>query len=143
MLMYERRIENSVIKITKELKRFQVIRRIELEATDKQREPSPSLRDKAATQREDAFVKHGQDAHATIRQSTTRYTPVEKKDDLKKQTQFAVIQIGAKSYLKREYDNNPAGEVEENKANRSQFQAHSSLNGSDVGEIATAVRASQ
>ena len=96
MLMYERRIENSVIKITKELKRFQVMRRIELEDADKQREPSPSLPDEAATGCE----------------------PARKNTDLKKQSQFAVIQVGAKSYLKREYDKNPAGEVEENKANR-------------------------
>jgi hypothetical protein len=54
-------------------------------------------------------------------ESASRCTPAEKKCDLKKQSQFAVIQIGAKSYLKRGYDNNPAGEVEENKANRSQF----------------------
>jgi hypothetical protein len=49
MLMYERRIENSVIKITKELKRFQVIRRIEKQDAEKI-EPSTSLRDEDATQ---------------------------------------------------------------------------------------------
>jgi len=34
MMLYERRIENSVVKLMKELKRFQVIRRIELENAD-------------------------------------------------------------------------------------------------------------
>ena len=48
MLMYERRIENSVIKIMKELKRFQVMRRIELQNVEKI-EPSTSLRDEDAT----------------------------------------------------------------------------------------------
>jgi len=47
MLMYERRIENSVIKIMKELKRFQVMRRIELQNVKmphnlRLHEPSPS-----------------------------------------------------------------------------------------------------
>ncbi|HUT47677.1 MAG TPA: hypothetical protein VMX36_15450, partial [Sedimentisphaerales bacterium] len=58
---------------------------------------SPSLRDEAAT------------------------TPAEKKGDLKKQTQFAPDEIGAKSYVKGDYENKPACGVEENKANQSQF----------------------
>ncbi len=59
MLMYERRIENSVIKLTKELRKQQLMRRDE-----QQLEPSPSLRDEAATREK------------------------EKIGDLKKQTQF-------------------------------------------------------
>jgi hypothetical protein len=43
MLMYERRIENSVIKLMKELKRFQVMRRIELEGAEKQQASEPSV----------------------------------------------------------------------------------------------------
>jgi hypothetical protein len=31
------------------------------------------------------------------------------KGDLKKQTQFVPARIGAKSYMKGDYDNNPAG----------------------------------
>jgi len=98
MLMYERRIENSVIKIMKELKRFQVMRRIELQNAEKL-EPSPSVKDEAAAPK------------------------TEKQGDLKKQSQYAVVQLGAKSYIKRDYGNKPAGGCDENKANQSQFPA--------------------
>jgi len=60
---------------------------------------TPSLRDEAATE------------------------SVEKKGDLKKQSQLSVVQLGAKSYLKREYENNPASEIKENKAKQSQTPA--------------------
>ena len=97
MMLYERRIENSVIKLMKELKRCQIMRRIELEDVEQQFEPSPSLRDEAATR-----------------------CPAEKKVDLKKQTQFAPALMGVTSFLKGDYDNIPAGGTEENKANQSQ-----------------------
>jgi len=41
----------------------------------------------------------------------------------------APVQLGAKSYLKREYENNPAGDGEENKAKQSQFPAHALTEG--------------
>ncbi len=88
LLMYERRIENSMIKMMKELKRFQVIRRIEIQEVEKQ-------------------------------QSATR--PAEKKGELKKQTQYIQDLMDAKSLMQGDYDNNPAGGVEENKANQSQL----------------------
>jgi hypothetical protein len=138
MFLYERRIENSVIKITKELKRFQVIRRIELEAADKQQ----TTHSKAVPERgtdlkpvenmakpvlsevegmampldEAPSLRDSLGGHLTA-EAATGCEPVEKKVDLKKQSQFAVIQIGTKSYLKREYDKIPADGVEENKAN--------------------------
>ncbi|MGB2862843.1 MAG: hypothetical protein WBC05_05915 [Sedimentisphaerales bacterium] len=37
---------------------------------------------------------------------------------MKKQSQFVSARIGAKSYVKGEYDNKPAGGAEENKANQ-------------------------
>ena len=89
--MYERRIENSVIKLMKELKRFQVMRRIELQdAKQKQPAPEPS-------------------------------PTAEKKDDLKKQSQFVPGENDAKSFTTGDYDKMPANGDEENKANRSQF----------------------
>jgi len=100
MMLYERRIENSMIKMMNELKRREIMRRIEYQDSEQQYEPSPSLRDEAATRR-----------------------PADKKGDLKKQTQLSVVQLGAKSCLKREYENNPASEFEENKAKQSQFPA--------------------
>jgi hypothetical protein len=107
MLMYERRIESSMIKIMKELKRFQVMRRIELQDAEKI-EPSTSLRDEDATRSNPPSLKD---------EAATRSTPAEKKVDLKKQSQFAVVQLGAKSYIKRDYGNKPAGGCDENKAN--------------------------
>jgi hypothetical protein len=93
MLMYERRIENSVIKLMKELKRFQVMRRIELEDAEQKQpldsEPSP---------------------------------PAENNGDLKKQSQFAAAMTDAKSFVKEDYDNTPASGARENKANLSQLQ---------------------
>ncbi len=87
MLMYERRIENSLNKTMKELKRFQVIRRIEIQEVEKQ-------------------------------QSATR--PAVKKGELKKQTQYVQDLMDAKSLMQGDYGNNPAGRIEENKANQSQ-----------------------
>jgi len=61
--------------------------------------PSPSLRDEAATRRR----------------------PAEKKGDLKKQSQFAPAQVGAKSFLKGYYGSKPASGAPKNKPNQSQF----------------------
>jgi hypothetical protein len=118
MLMYERRIENSVIKIMKELKRFQVMRRIELQNVEKQIEPSTSLRDEDATHSNTPSEK---DEDATPKK--------EKHGDLKKQTQFTVVELGTRSYIKRDYGNKPACGCDENKANRSQSQALESTKG--------------
>ena len=98
MLMYERRIENSATKMMKELKRFQVIRRLERQEVEKQREPSPS-------------------------QSETATQPAVKKGKLKKQTQYVQALMDARPFIQRDYDNNPAVGIEENKANQSQSHA--------------------
>ncbi|MGB2863561.1 MAG: hypothetical protein WBC05_09580 [Sedimentisphaerales bacterium] len=96
MLLYERRIENSLHKTIKELKRFQVIRRIEIQEVEKQ-QAAPS-------------------------QSETATQPAEKKGKLKKQSQYIQDLMSAKSIMQRDYNNKPAGRVEENKANQSQSQ---------------------
>jgi len=98
MLLYERRIENSLYKTINKLKTQQVIRRIEIQEVERQQsQTSLSLRDEAATR------------------------PAGKKGYLKKQSQSAPGRMGAKSYMQGDYDNNPAGGVEENKANQSQL----------------------
>jgi len=100
MMLYERRIESSMTKMMNELKRQQIMRRIEQQdADDEQYEPSPSLWDEAATQ-----------------------CPAEKKVDLKKQSQYAPELMGATSFLKGDYGNTPAHEAEENKAKQSQLE---------------------
>jgi len=40
---------------------------------------------------------------------------------LKKQSQFDPAQVGAKSFMKGDYENKPAGGDEKNKAKQSQF----------------------
>ena len=100
MLLYERRIESSTLKILHELKRQQIMKQIELQDTYKQHEPSPSLRDEAATR-----------------------TILEQNGDLKKQTQFVPGSMSATPYMKGDYVNISAGGNEENKANQSQYFA--------------------
>jgi hypothetical protein len=120
LILYERRIENSAIKLMKELKRFQIMRRIEFEdAEQEQFEPSQSLRDEAATR------------------------PAEKKVDLKKQSQSVPGLNGAKSYLKGDYDKKVAGDADENKPNQTQFRTDMRLNEPVRGENAPALRACQ
>jgi len=128
LLMYERRIESSMTKMMKELKRHEIMRRIE-HGDDEQQylhaqtipkasgfeaatqyEPSPSLRDEAATE------------------------STEKKGDLKKQTQFAPGKYDAKSYLEGYYENKPAGRIEENKAKQSQIQPSAPTKGAGKRE---------
>ena len=113
MMMYERRIENSVIKMMKELKRFQTIHQIEWQEVEKQREPSPSLRDETATQSNSPS------------QSETATQPAVKECKLKKQTQYIQDLSDVKSIIQGDYNNKPAGPIEENKANSKPNKANS------------------
>ncbi len=116
MLLYERRIENSMTRMLKEFKRQQIMRRIEFQDTGYH----PAVNGAGA--------------------------PVEKNDDLKKQTQFVPCRNGAKSYVKGDYGNKPVGRIEENKANSNpikakQSQLHESVLTKVVGKRKKSVRA--
>ena len=111
LLLYERRIENSLYKTINRLKQYQVIRRIEHAETGK---PSTSLRDEDATRPNPTSVKEDTDGHSQ---------PADKFSDLKKQSQFAAAHLVTKPLMKEDYSNSPAGGDEENKANQSQFHA--------------------
>ena len=100
LLLYERRIENSLYKTLNRLKQYQVIRRIEL---DEARKPHPAQAIPKAC---------GFEAAAR---------PEYNLSDLKKQSQFAAAHLTATPLMKRNYDNNPAAGAEENKAEQSQF----------------------
>jgi hypothetical protein len=134
MFMYERRIENSMMKMMKELKRFQIMRRIEYQDANQQNEPSPSLRDslgghltaEAATRvatRNSLSVSKGDLKKQTQNYGSQFQVPGSavkaRNGNLKKQTQFIEALMGAKSFMQRNYNNNPAGLTEENKANPS------------------------
>ena len=120
MMLYERRIENSMIKTMRELERRQLIRQYQQQEAEQKlsaQEPNQSRL-----------------APSTAGGSIT---------DLKKQTQFVPGQNGATSFEKGDYDNNsPAGD-EENKANQSQFKRDLQQVIQLRGRIATAVRAMQ
>jgi hypothetical protein len=110
MLLYERRIESSLNRAMRELKRFQTIRRIECEN---------------ATQRKNkSFYKD-----PFMAEAATRFSSAEKYGDLKKQSQFAMDDIAASLYAYDGYGDNPSGETGEDKAEPSQFDALTPNNG--------------
>jgi hypothetical protein len=63
MLIYERRIESSLNRAMKELKRFQVVRRIERQDAGQQHAPSPRLRSGQAPSLRDEAVTRYAPAH--------------------------------------------------------------------------------
>jgi hypothetical protein len=101
MLLYERRIESSLNRAMKELKRFQTIRRIEWQQAVKQNNKS--------------FYKD-----PFMAEAATRFSSAENHGDLKKQTQFGIDDVAASPYQEQDYGDNSAGGIEENKANRTQ-----------------------
>jgi hypothetical protein len=132
MMLYERRIENSLNKTIHKLKTQQMIRVIQQADARKQE----SARAIPSTKLRTGPKSCGFEA-------ATRHLTAKKKGDLKKQSQFAQAIIGAKSFMKGDYDNKPANDFEENKAKQSQFKTDMRLTGPVGGEIATALRASQ
>ncbi len=103
MMMYERRIESSMFKTMNKLKQLQIMRRIEDEGVAEQR---------AATQMSPAADHEG---------------------GLKKQTQFAPTIMGARAFMKKDYENNSRTEVGGNKANQSQFHKLAGRAGGESG----------
>ena len=65
--------------------------------------------------------------------------PAEKKDDLKKQSQFVPGENDAKSFVKGDYDKMSANSDDENKANLSQFPAPERIIGVEKGDKPVAV----
>jgi hypothetical protein len=116
MLMYERRIENSLHKTLRELERQRLIRQFH------QQEAEQEL----TTQDPKQFRLAPNTAGGSI-------------TDLKKQTQFVPGQNSAKSFLKSDYDKNTAGSTNENKANLTQF--HAPVPAKEAGKRETSVAA--
>ena len=85
LMMYERRIENSMIKIMKELKRCQIMRRIEQQDADEQ--PVQAIPKRGTGfQPVENMARTGPKACGF--EAATRRPPTEKQGDLKKQSQF-------------------------------------------------------
>jgi len=115
--IYERRIEYSLISTINKLQNYQCIREIR---EDEARKAKPAR----------SLLRPYAEPHHIFTKGLTQYLrekfagvsrPAEKQADLKKQTQFAPAETGAKSSIKDDYDNIPAGRVEENKADKSQL----------------------
>jgi len=141
MMLYERRIENSLTKIMHELERCQMIRQIELQkAYEQQFEPEQAIpipindnRDEAATQEAEkkGDLKKQNQSRPSVGNPKSEYlNPKGVKADtvLKKQSQLSVDHISVNSLVKGDYDrNSPVGE-EQNKPNQSQLQTNAALN---------------
>jgi hypothetical protein len=151
MLMYERRIENSMIKTMRELERRQIIRQFQQQEAEQELEPSPSLRDEAATQKSNQYRLAPSTAGGSIKdlkkqnQYNRSASCVQRaaRTDLKKQSQSVPGQNGATSYLKGDYGNNSLAGENKNKANQSQLQREIQHVKRLRGRIATAVRVCQ
>ena len=124
MLLYERRIESSLNRAMKELKRFQTIRRIEWQEVTKQNK-SFSYKDPFLAEAATRFSS-GEQRGDLKKQS--QYDRSEfgvqraELDELKKQSQFAAAELTASLYPEDGYGDNPDRGIEENKANRTQLQ---------------------
>jgi len=125
LILYERRIENSVIKLMKELKRFQIMRQIELQDSFEDQFES-SMRDKATKQGQGA--KQNSDLKKQSQYTRSAFgVQSSSRTNLKKQSQFVPGQNGATSYEKGDYDKIPLCVAKENKPKQSQFRAHQAL----------------
>jgi hypothetical protein len=100
LMLYERRIENSLQKAMRELERRQIIRQYQQQAEQEQSIPIPinDNRDEAATRE------------------------VDKKSNVKKQSQLSVANISAISLEKGDYGKIPLRGAQENKAIQSQIR---------------------
>jgi len=116
MMIYEKRIESSLHKTMDELKKYQIMRRIEYQDADEQYLHAQTIPKafgfEAATQ-----STQDRSSPSLRDEAATRCTLAEKKGDLKKQSQFVPGLSNVTSYLKGDYGNKPAHGVEENKAN--------------------------
>jgi hypothetical protein len=109
MLMYERRIENSMIKSMRELERRQVIRQF-----------------------------HQQESEQELSIKLAPSTAGGLKHDLKKQSQFTLNLMGATPFVKRFYGVELSADNDKNKANQSQLCAPVKVEGTSKREISPA-----
>jgi len=104
LLIYERRIENSMFRIMAEIQRLQLMRELKQAKADEQ-QSAPEHRSTA-----------------------------DNEVDLKKQSQFAPAQMGVTSFTGKDYENISHRTSGENKAKQSQFHAPSPTKGVGKGE---------
>ena len=140
LMLYERRIENSLYKTINRLKQYQVIRRIEKEDANRRR-PAPESSHPAGNL--DDLKKQNQNRpSAGNPKHETRNPKRVEMVHLKKQSQIAAAHLGAKPLIKGDYNNNPACGDEENKPNQSQSHTLESTKGAGNGEKSLAAATS-
>jgi hypothetical protein len=142
LMLYERRMENSMVKMIRELRKLQAERETE-------QPRAASCRGRLAR------ASRGHLAHDWGQPSQTDPRPTEhqsaqespsargQRGDLKKQSQYAAAQMNAKSSSERAYDETPVVGEAGNKANQSELQTPQRARPGGKGEIVAAVRASQ
>jgi len=116
LMMYERRIENSMLKMMNELRRQQIMRQ----------KPSPSKRDEAATRTAKEDLKKQRQSPAYGRKSEALNPKSE--TILQNKANFIGAQMGVKSFIGESYENKSRLGLRKNKANfyRSAFGVQSS-----------------
>ncbi|MHC4570323.1 MAG: hypothetical protein ACYTE3_31795 [Planctomycetota bacterium] len=121
MMLYERRIENSMYKTMRELERLQESRKAgqARPASCRGRLARASRGHPAHDSRQNSEANTGTAEH----QSAEESPPARRhRSDLKKQSQFAPALMGTNSCVGKDYDNVTPAVVGENKAKRSQSQ---------------------
>jgi len=114
LLMYERRIENSLLKTSKELDRRKIMRQLEIaeeELSTDMDQPHPATIEQSPAQ--DKMTSH---PHPDKRHQDEAATQSQKNA---KQSQFAPTDIDVTSFTKEDYSINPASCRNKNKANPS------------------------
>ena len=136
MVMYEKRIESSLHKTMNELTRHQMIRRVEM-LEEEIEQPAPN---QAVLKALDPSALNGpiRDDHTSLRERQTAASwdralmrekaaenqpELEKRADLKKQSQYLPENLDVNAFLKIAYGDDQDGETGENKAKQTQSDA--------------------
>jgi hypothetical protein len=117
MLMYERRIENSLHKTLRELERHQLIRQYQQQEAEQEQDQFQLAPNTAGGSITD-LKKQNQSRPSAGNPNSEYLNPkrVNEDTDMKKQSQLSVANISARSYTKGDYDKIPLRRAQENKA---------------------------
>ncbi len=118
LILYERRIENSMYRTMDKLRKLQGIRKAE---------------DAAAEKQDRALRKRARAAMGLPARECNLWS--ERENEVKKQSQFAPAREGVKSFGEGGYENNFSPEPAEKRADQSQFQAPTADNPGEQGEF--------
>jgi hypothetical protein len=128
-MMYERRIENSMLKMMNELKSQQIMREMkEANAVEenpggpgvnlkKQRQsPAFGRKSEARNPKSETILQNKDNSRPLAGNSKHEARNPKPEEDLKKQSQFTPAEIGVNSFVGERYESRRAGRLRENKA---------------------------